>query len=217
MEIEAKFAVSDSKTFRRLKSAKRLAGFVLSKGKTKRVRDTYLDSDDRRIFSAGYSYRRRVQARKILITLKALKTGTNGIHKREEFEITLPADLPPTQWRPSPMRKFVLGLTHGKSLVPLFDLLQTRTIRALMRDKRRIAELSLDRVRVLTRDQRPPYFEIECELLPAGNESDLAAIAKCLKEQWKLRPEPRSKFIRALEIFKTKAASGSLAPNSWRR
>jgi inorganic triphosphatase YgiF len=207
MEIEAKFAVPDAETFRQLKSATHLGGFPLSAGKTGRVHDTYLDTRDHQIFAAGYAFRRRKQAGKILITLKELKTATDSIHRREELELALPDDLPPAQWQPSPVRDLALGIVGEKPLVPLFDLRQTRTLRAVTRAGRQVAELSLDQVRVVVGDRILKYFELECELLPEGTESDLAGIEICLREEWKLQPEPRSKFERALESISTTNAN----------
>ncbi len=207
MEIEAKFAVPDARTFRELKSATHLGVFALSPGKTKSVHDTYLDTEDRRIFAARYSCRRRKQAGQTLITLKELKTETSSIHRREEHELGLPDDLPPAQWPPSPARDLVLSIVGEKPLVALFDLRQTRTVRAVTRDDRRIAELSLDKVRIGGSDRTPTFFDLECELRPEGTESDLDAIQISLQEEWRLRPEPGSKFERALQFISPMTAN----------
>ena len=59
MEVEAKFALPDAKALQRLQVVDHLAGFVLSAGQVKQMRDTYLDTVDRRILAAGYACRRR--------------------------------------------------------------------------------------------------------------------------------------------------------------
>ncbi|MBE9506456.1 MAG: CYTH domain-containing protein, partial [Chloroflexi bacterium] len=61
MEIEAKFALPDAETLRRLQAIDHLAGFALSTGQVKQMRDTYLDTADRLILAAGYACRRREQ------------------------------------------------------------------------------------------------------------------------------------------------------------
>ncbi len=53
--IEAKFAVSEVKTFQRLQAANHLAGFALPAHQVKQMRDTYLDTADWLILTAGES------------------------------------------------------------------------------------------------------------------------------------------------------------------
>jgi CHAD domain-containing protein len=65
---------------------------------------------------------------------------------------------------------------------------------------RRVAELSLDAVRVTVGRQPVSYFELEVELKGDGSEADLAALAAELAGAWGLVPEPRAKFERALAL-----------------
>ncbi len=199
MEIEAKFAVSDAETFQRLQAIDRLAGLPLSEGRVQRVRDTYLDTRDRRMLAAGYACRRRERDGEILITVKQLQRVDGVVHRREEFEITLPSDQPPTEWSPSPARDLVLRVAGDAELAPLCVIEQTRVARAISCDGRQIAELSLDDVRVDASDSSLAFFELEIELTEPGGADALAALATCLQDEWKLQPEPRSKFERALD------------------
>ena len=199
MEIEAKFAVPDAKILRRLQTVKRLADFTLAAGQTKQVHDTYLDTADRAILAAGYACRQRVQAKGTLITLKGLGGTEGAIHRREELEILLPEALPPAEWPESPTRERVLQLVGRGQLVPLFELRQTRTVRPLRHNRQLVAEMSLDEVHLTIKDEERSYFELEVELAPQGTESLLAEIATHLQDEWDLKPEPKSKFERALE------------------
>jgi len=200
MEIEAKFVLPDMDTFQRLLTVDRLAGFVLSAGRVKQVRDTYLDTVGQLILSAGYACRRREQSEGILITLKGLGGAQGAVHQREELEVLMPSDLPPAQWPHSPVRGRVLRLIGPAPLLPLFELQQTRTVRLMTRDERRIAELSLDDVHVKAGNREQAYLELEVELKSQGTENDLSAIVACLRDEWKLKPEPLSKFERALAL-----------------
>jgi inorganic triphosphatase YgiF len=198
MEIEAKFVLPDMDTFQRLQTVDRLVGFALSAGQIQQVRDTYLDTAGRLILSAGYACRRREQSEGILITLKGLGGAQSAVHRREELEIWIPSDLPPAQWPPSSARERVLQLIGSALLLPLFELQQTRTVRRVSQDERWVAELSLDDVYVKTGHRDQAYLEVEVELKSQGNEDDLSVIVACLRDEWKLRPEPLSKFERAL-------------------
>jgi len=201
MEIEAKFALPDVDTFQRLQTVDRLAGFSLSAGRTHQVRDTYLDTVGRLILSAGYACRRREQSDGILITLKGLGGAQSAIHRREELEIWIPSNLPLAQWPPSPVRERVLQLIGPAPLFPLFELQQTRTVRRVTRDERWVAELSLDDVYVKAGNREQAYLEVEVELKSQGKEDDLSVIVACLRDEWKLKPEPLSKFERAMTLI----------------
>ena len=60
--------------------------------------------------------------------------------------------------------------------------------------------MSVDKVELSINGRAQSYFEVEFELKVAGTEDDLAAIAACLQNEWRLKPEPRSKFARALAL-----------------
>jgi len=201
VEIEAKFAVPTAEILHRLQTVKRLAAFTLAAGRTKHVQDTYVDTAERVILAAGYACRRRTQDDGVLITLKGLGSAEGAVHRREELEILLPENLPPTEWPASPVCDRVLQLVGKAQLIPLLALQQTRTVRPMRKNRRLVAELSLDEVHLTVQDEEQVYFELEAELTPRGTESDMAEIAVHFQEEWGLTPEPRSKFERALEAL----------------
>ena len=200
MEIEAKFTLPDRDVFQRLMSVDRLAGFSLSAGRVKQVRDTYLDTVERLILRAGYACRRREQSEGILITLKGLGGAQGAVHRREELQVLISSDLPPAQWSPSSVRDRVLQLIGSAPLLPLFELQQLRTVRLMTQGERPVAELSLDDVQVKAGNREQVYLEMEVELETQGTEDDLSAIVACLRDEWQLKPEPLSKFERALTL-----------------
>jgi len=213
MEIEAKFSIPDADTFQRLEAVGQLAGFALSAGQTDQVRDTYLDTQERLILAAGYACRRRAQAEGLLITLKGLGGAKGPIHRREELETQMPTYRPPAEWPASPARDRVLELIGEAPLVSLFDLQQVRSERLVSRDQRPVAQLSLDDVHLAADGRELSFFELEVELVPQGNEEDLAAIANCLQDKWSLEPEALSKFERALAFLEeTPPAEKLLSP-----
>ncbi|HET7377583.1 MAG TPA: CHAD domain-containing protein [Anaerolineae bacterium] len=212
MEIEAKFAIPNAKIFRQLLKTDRLADYVVIDDRIEEVRDTYLDTADRAILAAGLVLRSRAQDQNILITLKELKTQqADAIHRREEWEVTLNEFQPPDQWSDSPARDRVLQLIGDRPLAPLVELLQTRTLRQIVKDQNYVAEAYLDRVRVTAGSAKLDFRELECELLSPGKEEDLSAIVSYLTTEWNLQFEPRSKFERALEFVSTAANAQSSA------
>ena len=215
MEIEAKFAVPDVDTFQRLQAVEQIAGFSLSIGQVKQVHDTYLDTGDRLLLAARYACRRRERGDELLITLKGLGRAEGAVHRREELETSLPSDassveglaVRPHEWPASLVRERVLQLVGEVPLAPLFDLRQTRVVRLVSQpvdqtdqdqEERLVAELSLDDVHLAVQGREQAYYEIEVELAPQGTEDDLAEIVACLRDEWDLQAEPRSKFERAL-------------------
>ena len=200
MEIEAKFTLPNRDVFQRLMSVDRLAGFSLSAGRVKQVCDTYLDTVERLILRAGYACRRREQSEGILITLKGLGGAQGAVHRREELQVLISSDLPPAQWSPSSVRDRVLQLIGSAPLLPLFELQQFRTVRLMTQGERPVAELSLDDVQVKAGNREQVYLEMEVELKSQGIEDDLSIIVACLRDEWQLKPEPLSKFERALTL-----------------
>ena len=204
MEIEAKFAIPDEEAFRRLQVIDQLAGFMLSSPQTKMVHDSYWDTADLAIKKAGYACRKRESNGTILITLKQLAGADGAVHKREEFEVSLARDEPPTQWPDGQARDLLLQFTNHEPMVRLFDLRQVRVVRCMSSpSERTVAELSLDEVRLQVNEREQVYFELEVELLPEGTEHDLAMIQDCLEREWALTPESRSKFERAFTLIQS--------------
>jgi CHAD domain-containing protein/transposase-like protein len=208
MEIEAKFTVTNPETFGRLQAADHIAGLTLGPAKKTHVHDTYLDTTDRAILAAGYACRRREKGQSLLITLKSLGGVEGAIHRREELEISLPSAQPPSKWPDGLLRDWVRQVIGRSRLTTLFELQQARTVRQASAGERLVAELSLDDVLVSIKGKQQTYLELEVELLPDGTEEDLTAIVSCLKDEWDLQAEPRSKFARGLFLLEETLPGG---------
>jgi inorganic triphosphatase YgiF len=208
MEIEAKFAVPDTRTFQRLLAAETLAGMSLLPGLTQAIHDRYLDTREQAIRRGGYACRLRQRGDERLVTFKSLHGtlhvgGVKGaIHQRAEHETALPpgATTDPATWPAGPARALAVELSQGQPILPLFDLHQTRHIRTLADGDRVVAEVSLDDVRV----GEISYFELEIELMLGGTMNDLRRAVDELATKWDLVPEPHSKFERALATLNDK-------------
>ena len=201
MEIEAKFTVPDPVVYWSLQTTDHLAGYSLSTTQVKPVWDTYLDTKRQRILAAGYSCRRRVTREAIVITLKSLVGAMGAIHRRRIDELSMATSRPPLDWPDSQVRDLVLQLIGGEPLLTFFELRQTRVIRMLKQDDQPVAELSLDSVSLVTNDTEQVYLVLEVKLLPQTPEGTLMTIVGCLQDVWNLKPEPLSKFERALVLL----------------
>ena len=221
VEIESKFIVPDRRAFHRIQELQSIAGFTLTAGRLVEVVDTYLDTPDGAVLKAGYALRRRQREGSLLVTLKSTTPSTGGLHRREEWETVLAADVAPAMWPPSEARDRVVAIAGGQALAVLFQLRQQRFLRDARDGDRRVAEVSLDDVQVEVSGRREEYRELEIELAPEGREEELARMAEWMRGRHDLLPSARSKFERALELVvgrrgtsparrRTRRAPGSL-------
>ncbi len=207
-EVEAKFVLPDEEALQRLQAAETLTGYALSESRVEQVQDTYLDTADGALLVAGYALRQREGEDGVLVTLKGLGGACGGIHRRVELEARLASAAPPAGWPTGPLRAEVLALAGEAPLVPFLTLCQERHVRRVEQGERAVALMSLDRVRGTAGKEVFEVREAEIELLPAGSEGDLAALAAALRDEWGLAPQPRSKFERALLAFGKRLLKG---------
>jgi inorganic triphosphatase YgiF len=184
----------------KLQTVEQIAGYALSSGVLKQVHDTFVDTPDRSILASRHVCRKREVDGQIVMTLKSGQTVEGAVHRREELEITLERELPIGQWPPGAIRDRLLSIVGDVALVPLFDQHQMRIIRWVSQADRVVAEMSVDKVELSIGGREESYFEVEFELKEAGMDEDLLVISACLQNEWKLKPEPRSKFARALAL-----------------
>jgi len=208
MEIEAKFAIPNRAMYRELNRLRDLAGYTLAPTGTVKVTDRYFDTFDGRLLAAGYACRLRTQGDVVVATLKSLGGVSGVVHRRDEQEVQLAGWTPdPLVWPKSPARALALELTSGAQLQPLFELTQSRACADVLDSERPVAQLSLDAVRAAVGKRPALYYELEVELTETGTEADLTALAGELMTTWKLVPEPRSKFERALATLRQRGTA----------
>jgi CHAD domain-containing protein len=215
LEIEAKYSIPDEQTFQRLQETPTLASFDLGPAATVDLHDIYLDTPDRAILAGGYACRLRQEGSRCLATLKGLGSTSDSIHRRDELETELPCPVLPHDWPAGAARDLALRLAGDRPLITLFTIDQTRYLRPLCQGDRQVAQLALDRVRMIEGDpsESPTgYLELEAELLPDGREQDLVVLGAEL-EAWGLTPENLSKFERALSQPRKSQAAADQAPH----
>jgi len=211
VEVEAKYTVADAAALARLAKAPALAGYDIEAGASRRDRDTFLDTSDRRFLAAGYYLRRRETGGGVRLTLKQLVTGDAGVLRREELEALVAADVPPAEWPQGELRERVEGIAQGAPLEPFLFLEQERLARRVSDGDREVAELSLDDVTVAAGGRAQRWFEAELELRGEGGDDDLERLVAALQAEPGLTPESRAKFTRALEIVEA-GGDGTLLP-----
>lgn len=202
VETEAKFTVPDEQTFARLQAIERLGPYVRQPGIVKQIRDRYLDTRSHSFYSRQFAARLREneQSGELLLTLKGLGPQTQGpIHTRDEYETSVPSpDM--ADWPEGEVRRLAEEIAGDQPLRDLVAVDQTRTVSYLYQGERRVAEMSLDEVAIQTPNEPVRSYELEVEMLPEGDISDLRIISRLLTEEFGLAPQPLSKFARALAL-----------------
>ena len=202
MEIEAKFVVPDEATFDRLRHLEALGPYTLRDTRAKHTHDRYLDTEDRSFYKRDLYVRlRQLSGGGLLLTIKGLGLGVRegSIHTRDEYETQVPG-LDVASWPEGDVRRIVEQTAQGKPLHDLVTLDQTRTVSNLYQGDRAAAELSVDSVTFHTAAEPVRAYELEVELLPQGQLSDLRELSRLLTEEYRLLPQPLSKFERAMML-----------------
>jgi len=211
-EVEAKFVVPDGETFDNLLSLEQLGEYRLVPRGEQEVVDHYLDTAQHDLLRGGYACRRRESAtdHPAVIAVKGLGGARGAVHRRTEHEVPVPRGATLETWPAGPPRDIVTKLVGDRPLVELFALRQERVLRDVKRRGRRVAVLSLDRVR-LDDSTSSLTHELEIELTPFGALNDLRTLERLLRP-FDLRPQPQSKFERALALVESRATAASAIP-----
>lgn len=195
-EIEVKFAIPNKEIFDTLKKSTRLGDFVLAPVGTKITTDRYWDTPNKDVMQAGFACRIRTVNQKHVLTLKSLTPPEGAVHRRQEIETPVSSNLFQDLPEGKP-KDLVLSLAGLEALEVLFTIHQTRHVFHLLSNSVPIFEVSFDEV-TLGEATGTDFFELEAELLAAGDEADLTQLTAILQTQWLLQPETRSKFERAM-------------------
>ena len=205
-EVEAKFRAESSAPLDELASRATIGVAQLGAARTIDEVDRYLDTDDGRLEAAQWACRLRSREGATWISLKGPASGAVGgwHHRRPEVEGPATDAIDPDAWPRSRAAALLATLRAGRPLAERLRLDQRRTERAVtLGDGTAIGTLTLDRVRMRTRDARDlgELFIVELELDPASPqaEGELDALAAALDDVAGLVPDPRTKLEHALE------------------
>jgi CHAD domain-containing protein len=172
------------------------------------IEDRYLDTAEGGLRAQGYACRLRQEDHRTLGSLKGLGQAAGAVHRRPELEVELPAPLLPAEWPPGPARDLALHLCGSRPLLPVLTIRQTRHRRPVLTGGGAVAILSLDDVCICHDAQLlGSCLEVEAELLPGQAEEDLERLAAVIQEEWRLEPQPESKFERAVALLQALPAA----------
>lgn len=202
METEAKFTVQDEQSFASLQSIERIGPYERRPDRVKQVHDRYLDTEGHSFYSRQFAARLRegTESGVLLLTLKRIGGQTQeAVHTRDEYE-TAVQNLNVAHWPEGDVRRLAEEITEGQPLLDLVTVDQTRFVSYLYQGERRVAEMSLDEITIQTPNSPTQAYELEVELMPEGDISDLRIISRLLIEEYGLTAQPLSKFERALAL-----------------
>jgi triphosphatase len=205
MEVEAKYSLTDVKTFEQLLGQRALGAYALAEPAVREISDTYLDTPSRDVQRAGYALRLRREAPsgRWRGALKGLAGADGALHQREEFELDIPPGALPNDWPPGPARDLARMLIGRQPLRETAVITQRRHQRLARLAGREAAELSLDEVVLAAGGGEKLSYEVEIELRPAGNLDDLRALADAVAAAVPadtIAPQPLSKLEQALAL-----------------
>lgn len=197
VEIEAKFIVNDRMAFLSLQERTALGEYTLRDMGCEEVRDTYLDTKDRKYMQAGYACRLRERNPEYFITVKSLASRESDIHVRTELEerIESPARaVRPEMWPDGPARELATRVGRGMVLGALCEIRQTRWKREVAGGGLPLLELSLDEVRL-----PGLLYCLELELKEGSTRESLSEFVKILRKVAPLEADTMSKLEHALD------------------
>jgi inorganic triphosphatase YgiF len=200
MEIESKYKASKLQ-FDKLLMVKSLGQYDLVNSEEHFITDRYIDTAEHSILKNGYACRIREQNGRWILTVKGLGVVKGAIHHREEYETEIDPHKPPGEWSPSPARDMVLSFSKPNPLIELFVIRQHRSNRIIKQGERCVGILSLDKVDMEIPGHDEKIYEVEVELTRDGSLSDLEILDGIFRSEG-LKPEPRSKFKRAMAYLK---------------
>ena len=209
-EIEWQFEADDLPAIRRqLARIARQHDLTPGKPTTKTHRDTYFDSNDWRMHGSGYALRLRQPAKSpssptpAEITMKSLDGGEAELRRRREITETIeragqtnPAALGSA---PGAVGERIRAILGPNRLLPIFEIVTTRTTFRLSRKKEPAAEVALDDTLIPAPAGRAPVRlrRVEIEVAP-GMLATVRLFVDDLKAALDLRPAEASKFETAL-------------------
>ena len=142
-------------------------------GETREISDTYLDTEDWRIYQAGYALRiRRVKGKnRAEATMKLLASEAEAPGLRSRREISEPLDSAEPEAfddDPGPVGKRIGTLVGPKKLRTLFEIHTRRNTYGLILEGSEVGEVALDETTIpLENDAEPAHVRrVEIEVEP---------------------------------------------------
>ena len=178
-------------------------GLVLEPRSTLKIFDTYFDTDDWRIYRAGYALRIRSESGKAQATLKSLRSSSTEMADRREVSETISgAETESIAHATGPVGIRVHAISGAHPLQPLFEVHTSRQRYAVhaANEEQPLGEIALDET-LISRPQGAPQTRIqrvEVEALTESHES-LQTLVKQLRNGCSLESAADSKYQTGLK------------------
>jgi CHAD domain-containing protein len=210
-EVEWQLTAPDLGVVRRwLDQHPRLDRLSIGPLPAQQLHDTYLDTDDWRLFRAGFALRLRQRAGHLEATLKGLHSARDDVADRREITERLSqGGVKALAQAVGPVGSRVRDVAGVKPLRPLFEVRTSRQRFAVRNGNpdAAVGEIALDEARFSRGGgHRPPMLLTRVELEATGHDSaPLERLAKRLRAECGLSPATENKFAVGLR-------SASLGP-----
>jgi triphosphatase len=203
-EVEWQLACADLGSVRRwLSDHGTIDGLILEPRSTLEIFDTYLDTDDWRIYRAGFVLRVRSESGTTEATLKSLHSASTEVADRREITETLnSSDSEAIRESIGPVGKRVCAVSGARTLLPLFELRTSRQRFAVRKSDEavQLGEIALDET-VISRphgEPRASVLRVEVEALTEAHGS-LRSLVKTLRSNCALEAASDSKYSLGLK------------------
>ena len=164
-------------------------------GVTLQMETVYYDTPDGALSARHYTLRKRLENG---VSVCTLKTPTKQGRNEWETECDNIQDAVPVLCKLGGPQE-LSSLTQA-GLVPVCGAKFTRIAKTVQLPDA-VVELALDRGVLTGGDKALPFYEVEAEL-KSGSEAALMVFAQALAQRFSLKPEPKSKFRRSLDLSK---------------
>jgi CHAD domain-containing protein len=203
-EVEWQLASSDLGSVRRwLDAQNTIEGLVVAQQPTLQIFDTYFDTDDWRIFRAGYALRVRSEDGHSEATLKSLHANTDAKADRRELSEAIGAD--GSDWNgqsEGPVGSRIQAVSGDHRLQPLFEVRTSRqryAVRAA-NEEQQIGEIALDET-VISHPNGQPQTSLQRVEVEARSEdhAPLQTLVDALRNHCSLEAASDNKYSQGLK------------------
>ncbi len=195
-EIELKFDL-EPQSRRKLAAATALAG---TNPRRMTMRSLYFDTPDRSLAKREMALRLRREGRRWVQTLKAGRSGTGGLHDRDEWEHVRPGPtLDLSLLEETPLARLAGPKDLQERLGPVFEVRVTRTTWRVAPEPGSRLEVAFDTGEVASGEKTAPICEVEIECLE-GDPARAFDLAVKLMEEVQLHPSATSKAQRGYRL-----------------
>jgi len=203
-EIEWQLASTDLAAVRRwLDQQETIEGLVVAPQSTLHIFDTYFDTQDWRIFRAGYALRVRSEDGKSEATLKSLHTNTGA--KADRRELNEMIDTGAGDWNgqsDGPVGSRVQAVSGSLPLQPLFEVRTSRQRYAVHapHEEQQLGEIALDET-VISRPNGQPQTSLQRVEVEAKTDAHepLQRLVDALRSNCSLEAAADNKYSQGLK------------------